>query len=122
MRQLAPTQKLLVKILGQTGSDNDGIRAAAALQAHRLITEAGFQWDDVITFPTADRQPESRQRRYSTEHMRNDDLALAEMHIDACTDWEKQFLRSVAMRQSMSVKQRDVVRKIAQSLRARGFM
>jgi hypothetical protein len=38
----------LVKVLGMLGSDNAGVRDNAALQATRILKEAGLTWYDVL--------------------------------------------------------------------------
>lgn len=38
----------LVKVLGMLGSDNAGIRDAAATHATRILKEAGLTWYDVL--------------------------------------------------------------------------
>lgn len=55
MSGLTPTQRArLVKICGRLGSDHDGERAAAALLASRLLTEAGLDWERVLQTPASD--------------------------------------------------------------------
>ncbi|APT48395.1 hypothetical protein BSA145_21245 (plasmid) [Bacillus safensis] len=50
MARLSPTQRAkLVKICGRLGSNHDGERAAAALLASRLLTEAGLDWEQVLS-------------------------------------------------------------------------
>ena len=110
----------LAKLLGMLGSAHAGERDAAACAAHRLVQQSGITWHDVVTPPLP--QPAIAQRRYQTDHIRNVDLDFCQYHASACTDWERQFIRSVSMRQSMSQKQRDVVVRIAESLRGRGFL
>ena len=43
-----PVSVRLVKVLGMLGSDHAGERAAAALQASRILKEAGLTWHDVL--------------------------------------------------------------------------
>ena len=110
----------LAKLLGMLGSAHAGERDAAACAAHRLVQQRGITWHDVVTPPLP--QPAIAQHRYQTDHIQNADLVFCQQHASACTDWEQEFVRSVSMRRSMSQKQRDVVARIAESLRGRGFL
>ena len=44
----------LAKLLGMLGSDHPGERDAAALAAHRLVTQAGLTWRQVVTPPAVE--------------------------------------------------------------------
>jgi cell division protein FtsB len=41
----------LVRILGLLGSDQPGERAAAAMQAHKLVTSLGLSWTELLDPP-----------------------------------------------------------------------
>ena len=111
----------LIKCCALFASDKLGERAAAAAAAHRIIEQHDWTWSDIINPPEP--QPAiGQQRRYPTDHVRNPDLDLAVRHSHACSDWEKNFVRSVAMQRSLSVRQRDCVAKIAQGLRMKGYL
>lgn len=50
MSQVFSHQRLIA-ILGMLGSDHDGERAAAALQATKMVRDAGLSWDRIIQAP-----------------------------------------------------------------------
>ena len=41
----------LIAILGMLGSEHDGERAAAAMQAFKMVRDAGLTWDRIIQAP-----------------------------------------------------------------------
>ncbi len=41
----------LIRILGLLGSDQPGERAAAAMQAHKLVTSLGLSWSELLDPP-----------------------------------------------------------------------
>lgn len=59
----------LVRILNLLGSDQPGERAAAALQAHRLISALGLEWKDLVAPPpVAERVVVRRVRDWDIDH------------------------------------------------------
>jgi hypothetical protein len=100
----------LVGILGMLGSDFDGERASAGLLASRLLKDHGLRWDDLI--PPAIGIVAAQDDR--------PDLTLCLRHNALLTDWERNFVQSIASRRVLSPKQSDVLHRIAGTLRDRG--
>jgi hypothetical protein len=82
----------LAKICGLFSSDKLGERAAAAWQADRLVRAAGLTWCDLLapTLPAPDRVHDPRVCMTAAEILKH--------HSHDLTDWERQFLKSLARR------------------------
>ena len=83
----------LAKVAGMLGSDHDGERAAAALQATRIIREAGWTWRDVIEAAGSRHEAPIQFDRAPTWREQVDDCLVMHWRFTA---WEMQFLRSLA--------------------------
>jgi hypothetical protein len=97
----------LVRILGMLGSDHAGERASAGLLATRLLKQRGATWADVIGAPMlASPPPQTRNWR----------LVVADClrQRDALTAWEVGFLSKLRGFSSLSPKQRNALRSIAE--------
>jgi hypothetical protein len=113
----APTldRERLAKLCGMFGSDHPGERANAAAAADKLIRAAGLRWPDVLktTLPLP-----PRVRPVDTVA---DTIAFLLQHADALTDWEHDFVRSVAaQRYPFSAKQIEVLRRLVDKLQRAG--
>ena len=96
----------LGKLLGLLGSDHPGERDAAGLAAHRLITRAGLTWPQVIKPPAVERAlPELGTWRQTVVE------CLAQP--GSLRPWEVGFLRDLPGFRRLSVKQRYVLKEIA---------
>ena len=96
----------LAKLLGLTGSDHDGERAAAALAAHRLVTKIGLTWNQVLDPPPAEhRLPELGTWRKT--------VAELLQHPGSLRAWEAKFLADLPNFRRISVKQRYCLKEIA---------
>jgi hypothetical protein len=89
--------ELLARICGMMGSDHDGERAAAALQASRLLQRHGLTWRDVLLPPAATYSPPQPPHVAAAERV----LRQAN-HLN---DWEVGFLRGIMAQPSLSPKQ-----------------
>jgi hypothetical protein len=95
----------LAKLLGMMGSVHDGEVVAAARQAERLRSDAGLTWRDIVlpALPAPGPQPATVA----------DAIAFLLQYADALTDWEHDFVRSVAaQRYPFSAKQMEVLRRL----------
>jgi hypothetical protein len=96
----------LAKMLGMLGSDHPGERDAAGLAAHRLITQAGMTWTQVLRAPPVERRlPELGTWRGTVRE------CLA--RPSALRPWELGFLRDLTGFRRLSVKQRYCLKEIA---------
>jgi hypothetical protein len=106
----------LSKLCGLFGSDHLGERAAAALQADRIVRAAGLSRPDVfaannaapLTSKTSRRRetPENSWRQEVTPAM------LLATYGAALTGWERCFLTGLIKRPNWSKRQREVLCKI----------
>lgn len=96
----------LAKILGLLGSDRPGERDAAALAAHRFVQQRGIAWRDVLNSPRVEHKlPELGSWRGTCR------ACLA--RPDLLRRWERGFLEDLPKFRRLSVKQRYVLREIA---------
>lgn len=103
----------LAKLLGMLGSDHAGERDAAALAAHRLVQQAGVTWQQVMKPPPVEKRlPELGTWRQTVR-------ACLECP-DALRPWELGFLRDLPKFPRLSVKQRYVLKAIADRVLERG--
>jgi hypothetical protein len=96
----------LAKLLGMLGSDHAGERDAAALAAHRLVTQPGLTWRQVMTPPAVEKPlPELGTWRATVRRLQ------AFPHL--LRPWERSFLADLPGSRRLSVKQRYVLKEIA---------
>lgn len=125
------TRKRLVQFCGMLGSDHDGERANAARMADRLIREAGLTWENVIAVPPAMRQeapkrpappPEWSASEFRTPGMQRmaEVETILRQHRPLLTQWEVDFLGSIASRGHLTLKQLEVLERIRAKIKARG--
>jgi hypothetical protein len=98
----------LAKVLGMLGSDHDGEVAAAGRRANALIRNAGLTWAQVI----------APRRRWRPADTPGGCAALCLLWPEALTEWEAAFCRSIAGRHRISLKQTDVLERIARKVEA----
>jgi hypothetical protein len=98
----------LAKLLGLLGSDHAGERDAAALAAHRFVTGRGLTWTEAMASIAA---PERQLPELGTwrETVRQ---CLA--RPGSLRPWEAAFLRDLPGFRRLSVKQRYVLKEIAE--------
>jgi hypothetical protein len=107
------TRTRLAKLLGLLGSDHAGERDAAGLAAHKLVKQAGVTWHDVVTPAAVEKQlPELGAWRTT--------VAACLAQPGSLRPWETGFLRDLPKFQRLSVKQRYVLKEIADRVLARG--
>ena len=99
----------LAKLLCMMGSNHDGEVLAAARQAERLRADAGLTWPEIL-LPRLPSPP--------GQHVRTVDLiAFVLQHVDALTEWERGFVRSIAaQRFPLSPKQAAIVERLAEKV------
>ena len=101
----------LAKVLGMLGSDHDGEVAAAGRRANALIRSAGLTWAQVI-------QPAGNRRCWRPLPLDGRCAAQCLLWPEALTEWEAAFCRSIAGRHRISLKQTDVLERIARKVEA----
>ncbi len=99
------TADRLAKLCGMFGSDHDGERASAAAMADRLIRARGLTWPELIA-------PGS--------FTHEEQIGMAMANLDALTQWEQGFIRSINGRRNLSPKQLNLLNSIAAKARAFG--
>jgi hypothetical protein len=88
------------------GSDHAGERDAAALAAHRLVTQAGLTWRQIVTpAPIEKKLPDRGTWRATVTE------CLARR--GSLRPWEVKFLQDLPGFRRLSVKQRYVLKEIA---------
>ena len=102
----APSRAKLAKLLALLGSDHAGERDAAGLAAHRLVVGAGLTWRKVLEPPPiAKPLPELGTWRET--------VAQCLAKPGSLRAWEVEFLRDLRGFRRLSVKQRYVLKEIA---------
>lgn len=108
----------LVRLCGMLGSDFDGERANAGRLADNLVRDLDLTWDDVITRVPA-RQEEPRQKRkqeqQSDPECPRTSREVARYCLDSqvfWSEWETGFLTDMLDRQSLSVRQDEVLGRL----------
>ncbi|NCC52637.1 MAG: hypothetical protein EOM20_15660 [Spartobacteria bacterium] len=104
----------LVRLCGMFSSSFDGERANAAAMADKLLKERGLTWEKAL-FSIAAR-PEPR-RVWDEPHYTSDIAYECLKWPEPLTDWELEFLRSVAGRSRLTEKQRRVLARIEKKCR-----
>jgi len=113
---LAPAERRrLVGALALLGSPVPGERDAAALAAHRIVTDRGLRWDDMLADPAS--TPRLDAASATTWRW---DVALCARHPGDLRPWEHDFIANLQTRRTISLKQRTALTKIAARLRTRG--
>ena len=107
----------LTKICGLLGSDHDGERSAAALQATRLLRAHGLGWADIVRPALPAPEPSLAPRQHVHTH---DAVRFALRHMDALTAWEIGFLRGIVHRPRLSPRQQETLAGIVAGLRRGG--
>ena len=102
----ATDRSKLAKLLGMLGSDHAGERDAAALAAHQLVTQAGLSWRQIVSPPAIEKPlPELGTWRAT--------VAECLARPGSLRPWELGFLRDLPQFRRLSVKQRYVLKEIA---------
>ena len=102
----ATSRTKLAKLLGMLGSDHPGERDVAALAAHRLVTQAGLAWRQVVT-PAAVEKPLPELGTWRTT------VKECLARPGSRRPWEVKFLHDLPGFRRLSVKQRYVLSEIA---------
>ena len=103
-KELSPAERAkLAKLLGLLGSESPGVRDAAGLAAHRMISTAGMSWSEILYGPPPPPKPVGWRETV--------DMCLRE--ADRLTDWEFDFLSSLNRWDQLSPKQQMCLDKIA---------
>ena len=102
----AEARTRLAKLLGLLGSYHAGERDNAAVAAHRLVTQAGVTWRQVVTPPPIEKKlPELGTWRQTCAQLLSQPGSLRK--------WEVGFLQDLPGFRRLSVKQRYVLKQIA---------
>jgi hypothetical protein len=101
----------LAKLLGMVGSAHDGEALSAARMAHRMLTDLGLTWHDVI-------KPICRPEFWRPSFEDLIDFAL-DNGDGILNGWELQFLASLCGRDSLTPKQIDKLHVIVAKVAAR---
>src|SRR5690348_2846561 len=102
----------LAKLLGLLGSNHDGEVLAAARQAERLRSAAGVTWADIIS-PTV---PATKGLLWPESTSEAIELAID--NAQRLSDWDRQFIASIARRDNLSAKQMAVLARIVRTIMA----
>jgi len=113
----------LVKILGLLSSDHDGERAAAGLQASRLMRARNLTWDDVlgsaVSVLSMSGMPPWPSPGTACPASRLGDMHLVLRNLALLGEWERGFIRSVAHCPRWSPKQAARFAEIVDKVRAK---
>lgn len=113
-------RRRLAAVLELLSSDKAGERQAAAEAAHRLVRQSGARWADVLTD-----NPEAPWLRVQRRQTRVEGFpyarwpdwraaaAACRQHRDLFTQWEADFLESLARFPRISTKQSAVLHRLA---------
>ncbi|MCU4161757.1 hypothetical protein AiwAL_16890 [Acidiphilium sp. AL] len=102
------TADRLGKVLNLLASDHDGKRAAAALKANTIVTQAGLTWPALITAALA--KPERKMPEMGTWRQTCRDCLARNNDLRA---WERGFLTDLPKFSRISTKQRYALNEIA---------
>lgn len=102
----AEARTRLARLLGMLGSDHAGERDNAATAAHRLVQQHGLTWRQVVEPPPIEKRlPELGTWRAT--------VAACLARPGSLRTWEAGFLRDLAGFRRLSVKQRYILKEIA---------
>lgn len=102
----ATSRAKLAKLLGMLGSNHPGERDAAGLAAHRLVTQAGLTWHQIVTPPPIEKRlPELGTWRVTCAEILKRPGSLR--------PWEVGFVRALPGFKRLSTKQRYILKEIA---------
>ncbi len=100
----------LMKLCGMFGSDFEGERSNAARMADDLVRDAGLTWPDVII--PATKAPSVNGRVWREPTTSHEMVMICLRFTEPLTDWEIDFLKSIAGRTRLSAKQQKVLDRI----------
>jgi hypothetical protein len=108
--------------LAKVGSDHDGEIAATGRKAHSMLQAVGLTWGEVIAsarlgpLPPPRREPQPRHQ--DKPRSVPDAVALCLRWPEVLTEWEANFLRSIAHRTRLSAEQSKVLMRIVDKVEA----
>jgi len=107
----------LASLCGMLGSDHDGERASAAVQANRIVQDSGLTWREIIdaAFPASAPKPEPAMPAQNRGSIYGDHAEVAEWLLDNAetrSAWERAFLHNIKTSGHISEKQRVVSTRI----------
>ena len=120
----ATERERLVKLLGMLGSDHDGERASAGLLAARLLRDKGLTWTQVISSGPSQTYPRPQASPWqpptsTCPSSRLGDMRLALNNLASLSEWERDFVRSIAQRPRWSPKQAARFAEVVDKVRSR---
>jgi hypothetical protein len=115
----------LTRLLGMFGSDFDGEVLNAARAAQKLVKSKGETWETVLRTASTQSYTNGHEQRRPKESTNEYKGAPHASEVDACmgranfcTPWEREFLVSIKDRWSLSEKQRGILDRIKEKLKA----
>ncbi len=121
MAMAAAARSKLAAVLALLGSPHQGERDAAALAADRLIKKHGLAWTDVLASGETPQQPKCNPKpKQQDTGLHLADLHLCGQRLDLLTVWECEFVANLAIHRTVSTRQREILAKIAQKVKAAG--
>ena len=123
---MVPLDKRFDAVVALLDSDKSGERSAALDAANRMLTAAGLTWRDLVV--SVQRQDDARKdHRLSPECQRafgigahwafcNGAFSRADI-VELMTEWEYEFLQSIAERDILTEKQAAAFRRVKERLR-----
>lgn len=104
----------LAKLLGMLGSNFDGEVLNAARAANNLVRNSGATWESVIAPPTT--PPVAHRPTWTPPPPPpptwRESVQFCQQYAYMLTEWEVEFLGSIAYRHALSEKQRTVLNRI----------
>lgn len=127
MRALPDADRaLLTKMFGRLGSDQPGEILAAVHLINQFLQRRQVTWDNVINPPSPKpegcRAPPKPEPNSEPQSDCRDNMFFCQQNYDYCSEWEQDFIHSVSKLRRLSQKQQDCLGRIADKLRARGFV
>ena len=114
MNALVPRERLAC-VLGMRGSEHDCEALAAARAAEMIRRQLGATWSELLTertSPQPQRQPEPPVYGWRC------DLAAVQRATHKLSEWERNFISSVAMQRGVNAKQAAILARLAAKLAA----
>lgn len=100
-----------VKICGYLGSDSAGERAAAAAKATELLRLHKMTWEEAVR-PKVELAVLRDSFEYVDSDWRSIALAASRQPL-LLSEWERNFVASLLQRRSLSLRQHEILEKIA---------
>lgn len=110
----------LAKLLALADSDFLGERQSAVLAACRMVKAKGLTWEEILDPPQTRQEQLYTPPAYDTEPDWLDEYFYVHSNVSYCNSWEQNFLGSISPESRLTQKQRNVLLRIADTLRSKG--